>query len=65
MRRVAYDDILAAYSDAMLLKEGGQKAAYRATDPTRGVVVVKVGRYPSPKALERIRREGFKNLRAR
>jgi serine/threonine-protein kinase len=40
-----------------LLKEGGQKAAYRATDPTLGRVVVKIGRYPSPVALERIRRE--------
>jgi serine/threonine-protein kinase len=52
-----YDKILRAYSDVVLLKVGGQKAAYRATDRTHGRVVVKIGRYPSANALERIRRE--------
>ena len=51
------DHLLSAYSDVTLLKEGGQKAAYRATDPVLGRVVVKIGRYPSALALERIRRE--------
>ena len=52
-----YDNVLHAYSDVVLLKEGGQKAAYRATDPALGPVVVKIGTYPSANALERIRRE--------
>ena len=54
---VGFDHILSAYSDVTLLKEGGQKAAYRATDPALGLVVIKIGRYPSASALERIRRE--------
>jgi serine/threonine-protein kinase len=57
MPSAAFDNILRAYSGVVLLKEGGQKAAYRAIDPARGLVVVKIGTYPSPNALERIRRE--------
>jgi serine/threonine-protein kinase len=52
-----YENILGSYTDVVLLKEGGQKAAYRANDPIHGRVVVKIGRYPSASALERIRRE--------
>lgn len=54
---MAFDQVLSAYSNVALLKEGGRKAAYRATDSALGVVVVKIGRYPSDAALERIRRE--------
>jgi serine/threonine protein kinase len=52
-----HDKILQDYQNVELLKEGGQKAAYLATDPTHGRVVVKIGRYPSASSLERIRRE--------
>jgi len=52
-----FDKILRSYTDVVLLKEGGQKAAYRARDPKHGQVVVKIGRYASGNALERIRRE--------
>lgn len=39
------------------LDRGGQKVVYAATHPTFGEVVLKVGTYPHPKALERIARE--------
>jgi eukaryotic-like serine/threonine-protein kinase len=52
-----HDHILQAYTNVSLLKEGGQKAAYLVTDPTHGRMVVKIGHYPSPTSLERIRRE--------
>ena len=54
---MGFDHVLSAYTDVTLLKEGGQKVVYRATDPALGLVVIKIGRYPSMPALERIRRE--------
>lgn len=53
----SYDGVLKAYKDVALLKKGGQKSVYVATDPKHGRVVIKVGRYPSANSLERIRRE--------
>ncbi len=52
-----YQDILARYPDAQLLKKGGQKQAYRVSHPDYGMVVLKVGTYESPRSLERIKRE--------
>jgi eukaryotic-like serine/threonine-protein kinase len=54
---LAFEEILVQYKDVVLLKQGGQKAAYRAVDSKHGVVVVKLGQASSPQALERIRRE--------
>lgn len=54
---LSHDDILSEYSEVSLLKRGGQRAVYRVTDPKLGVVVLKIGQYSSPQALERIRRE--------
>jgi serine/threonine-protein kinase len=54
---LAFEEILAQYKDVVLLKQGGQKAAYRAIDSDHGLVVVKLGQVASPQALERIRRE--------
>jgi serine/threonine protein kinase len=53
----AHDRILRRYSSVSPLKEGGQKAVYRASDPEYGEVVVKIGHYASANGLERIRRE--------
>jgi eukaryotic-like serine/threonine-protein kinase len=54
---LTFEEILAQYSDVALLKQGGQKAAYRAIDKQYGPVVVKVGQVSSAQGLERIRRE--------
>lgn len=54
---MSHDDILSEYSEVSLLKRGGQRAVYRVTAPKLGVVVLKIGEYSSPQALERIRRE--------
>lgn len=39
------------------IKKGGQKTVYRAEDPTRGPVIVKIGTARSRSGLERIQRE--------
>jgi serine/threonine protein kinase len=52
-----FDDILAQYNNPVLLKQGGQKAAYRIDHPTYGSAVLKVGNYRSQRDLERIKRE--------
>lgn len=52
-----HTDVLSAYTNPILIKHGGQKVVYRASDPARGEVVLKVGQYSSPSSLERIRRE--------
>lgn len=52
-----HQDILSAYSNPILLKEGGQKVVYRVTHPTHGESALKIGQYSTPQSLERIRRE--------
>ena len=45
------------YTDVVLLKRGGQKAAYYGRHAEHGQVVVKIGTYASPNGLKRIERE--------
>ncbi len=45
------------YTDVVLLKQGGQKAAYRGRHIEHGQVVVKIGTYVSSNSLKRIQRE--------
>ena len=45
------------YLDVVLLKQGGQKAAYCGRHAEHGQVVVKIGTYTSPNGLKRIQRE--------
>lgn len=52
-----FQDILATFPDAQLLKEGGQKAVFLITHPKYGKAVLKVGNYASSQTLERIQRE--------
>lgn len=52
-----HQDILSAYSNPILLKEGGQKVVYRVTHPIYGEAALKIGQYSSPQSLERIKRE--------
>lgn len=52
-----HQDILSAYSNPILLDQGGQKVVYRVTHPTYGESALKIGQYSSPESLERIRRE--------
>jgi len=54
---LTFNDVLMEYPDATLLKQGGQKAAYRIEHPVYGHSVLKIGTYKSPRELERIRRE--------
>ncbi len=53
----SHSDFLAGFQVVRPLKPGGQKAAYVASHPQYGLVVVKVGQCSSPRSLERIRRE--------
>jgi len=52
-----FQDILATFPDAQLLKEGGQKAVFLISHPNYGKSVLKVGTYSRPQTLERIQRE--------
>ena len=52
-----HQKILGDYLDVVLLKQGGQKAAYRGRHPAYGQVVVKIGTYASLNGLKRIQRE--------
>src|SRR5208337_3512314 len=52
-------DILTRFpiSDPVLLKKGGQKAAYSVVHATYGRAVIKIGNYKYPESLERAKRE--------
>jgi len=50
-------DILTRYDSPRRLGGGGQKVVYAVRDQKRGIIVIKVGGYRSPQALERARRE--------
>ena len=52
-----HKDILGLFAAPALLKQGGQKVVYRATHPTHGEVVLKIGKFASETSLERIKRE--------
>jgi len=52
-----HKDILSLFVSPVLLKQGGQKVVYRASDPSYGEVVLKVGKFASEPSLERIKRE--------
>ena len=51
------NSILAQFQNPILLKEGGQKKVYRATDPVEGQIILKIGSAENAQSLERIRRE--------
>jgi serine/threonine-protein kinase len=52
-----YQNILSAYKNPILLKQGGQKVVYRVTHPDYGDIALKIGTFNSPQGLERIQRE--------
>jgi len=53
----AHQKVLRNYTAVILLKQGGQKAAYRAHHADHGNVVVKIGSYATINGLKRIQRE--------
>jgi serine/threonine protein kinase len=52
-----HQDILSRYKSPVLLKQGGQKAAFFVRETQWGDAVVKIGAWTSEVGLERIRRE--------
>ena len=52
-----YNDIVAQYSPAEMLGEGGQKVVFSIQHPEHGSCVLKIGVYKNRSSLERIRRE--------
>jgi eukaryotic-like serine/threonine-protein kinase len=53
----AFRDILSRYTDPVPIGRGGQKYVYRITHERFGQIVLKVGRFDSFFAMERIKRE--------
>ena len=49
--------MLSYFNNVVKIKKGGQKTVYRAEDPRRGPVIVKIGTARSRSGLERIQRE--------
>jgi eukaryotic-like serine/threonine-protein kinase len=54
---MAIEDIVRTCQCVQELERGGQKVVYSAEHPVHGSVVLKIGSYPHPRALERISRE--------
>ncbi len=54
---MAIESIIKSCFNVTELEHGGQKSVYTAEHPDHGSIVLKLGTYPHPRALERISRE--------